>query len=80
MRSYEAEYQWEPIEMTTDDGYTITSFIITLAFDEKMPNPPVIINHGNGWDAATWMQSLQKDGKPFPLDIVKKGFPVWLMN
>ncbi len=36
-------YQWEPVELTTSDGYVLTTFIISKAFDEEMPNPPVII-------------------------------------
>ncbi len=74
------KYQWEPIELTTPDGYVLTSFIISKAYNEEMPNPPVIIQHGNGQDGAMWLQALKADGLPFFFNIVNNGFPVWLMN
>ena len=79
MKAFEADYTWEPVEFTTDDGYILTSFDIRKK-DVEAVNPPVIFHHGNGWDAASWLQALQADGTPFPLDFAAKGFPVWMMN
>ena len=80
MSPFESDYTWEPIEYTTDDGYVLTAFIVAKGKSEDMPFPPVIVQHGNGWDAASWVQELQTGGDPFMFKIVDKGFPVWLVN
>ena len=72
-------YQWEPIEFTTLDGYILTSFMITLR-NQEMENPPVMVHHGNGWDAASWFESLDESGTPFILNLVDNSFPVWMIN
>lgn len=44
MEDFAEDYTWEPIEMTTDDDYVLTSFLITSKDDEnEMDNPPVLI-------------------------------------
>ena len=58
MDPYADLYQWEPVEFTTEDNYRLTSFMVTRVGDEQMPLPPIIVQHGNGWDAASWLQSL----------------------
>ena len=55
MESYADLYQWEPVEFTTEDNYRLTSFMVTRVGDEQMPLPPIIVQHGNGWDAASWL-------------------------
>ena len=57
MAEYEDDFEWEPIEFTTEDGYILTSFIIKK-IGHEMGNPPVLVHHGNGQDAATWIKSL----------------------
>ena len=86
MAPFEGQFKWEPVEMTTSDGYILTSFVVSQLSEELNVNPPVIVHHGNGWDAASWMMSLQQSDSskgtpiPFIFDIVRKGHPVWLMN
>jgi len=84
MESYTEDYTWEPIELTTDDDYVLTSFMITGKEEKSMKNPPVLIHHGEGQDAASWMTSLATDSKPkakpFPLTLVDSGHTVYMMN
>ena len=64
MAEYEEDFEWEPIEFTTEDGYILTSFIIKKK-DQKNINPPVLVHHGNGQDAATWIKTLTPENPRF---------------
>ena len=64
MAEYEDDFEWEPIEFTTEDGYVLTSFIIKKK-DQKNINPPVLVHHGNGQDAATWIKTLTPENPRF---------------
>ena len=64
MAEYEDEFSWEPIEFATEDGYILTSFIIK-SIEGEMTNPPVLVHHGNGQDAATWIKSLTPENPQF---------------
>ena len=77
---YEKDFKWEPVEHTSADGYILISFVITAKADSVAPNPPVLIQHGNGWDAASWLASLDDGRGPLPLNLVKRGYQVWMMN
>ena len=74
MAEYEEEYEWEPIEFTTEDSYVLTSFIIKRRGIE-MGNPPVLVHHGNGQDAASWITSLTPDEPRFD-EIIPEPEPV----
>ena len=63
-------YSWEPIELTTDDGYLLTTFHITgngnqasTILDED--RIPIVIMNGLGSDAESWLNWY--DGIPMPL-------------
>ena len=64
MAEYEEDFEWEPIEFTTEDGYVLTSFIIKK-IGQKNINPPVLVHHGNGQDAATWIKTLTPENPRF---------------
>ena len=64
MAEYEDDFEWEPIEFTTEDGYILTSFIIKK-IGHEMGNPPVLVHHGNGQDAATWIKTLTPENPRF---------------
>ena len=64
MAEYEEEFEWEPIEFTTEDGYVLTSFIIKK-LGQKNISPPVLVHHGNGQDAATWIKTLTPENPRF---------------
>ena len=53
-------YTWEPIIVTTDDGYILTTFRITgkenesvVPRDESLK--PVVLMHGVSCDATSWV-------------------------
>ena len=79
-------YAWEAVKVHTDDGYTLTTFHVTgkVADDGSVitrepTEPPVLVQHGLGSDAATWLWSYTS-GVPLPLQLYDEGFDVWLGN
>ena len=79
-------YQWEKYDVTTDDGYILTTFRIT-GDDKGNPlkptKPPVVIVHGLYMDALVWMigQDLNLFAeKPFQLGLADAGYDVYLAN
>ena len=53
-------YGWEPMTVTTEDGYVLTVFHITEKFGapEIARDPtlmPVVLMHGYGGDAVSWV-------------------------
>ena len=66
-------YAWEAVKVPTEDGYTLTAFHITGKIAEdgstvtrEPTEAPVIVQHGLGSDAATWLWSY-RTGVPLPL-------------
>jgi len=77
-------YTWEPLKVTTDDGYILTSFHITGKVGEEPVKPTetlgsVVIQHGLNEDAARWITAYGEN-KPFHLQLVDSGYDVWLGN
>ena len=53
-------YTWEPLMVTTDDGYILTTFHFTGKEDEStVPRDeslnPVVLMHGQACDATSWV-------------------------
>lgn len=75
-------YTWEPIKVTTDDGYFLTTFHLTgrRGHDVK-PDPslnPVMLMNGLSCDATSWA-GLSNDGyEPLPLRLFDAGFDVYM--
>ena len=74
-------FTWEPIKVTTDDGFILTTFHVTgNANGPFTPTlPPVIIQHGDSSDAADWMDNYW-DGLPMHLQLAEAGYDVWIGN
>lgn len=79
-------YTWEAVKVKTEDGYTLTTFHVTgkvakdgTTITREATEPPVLVQHGLGSDAATWLWSYMK-GVPLPLQLYDAGFDVWLGN
>ena len=75
-------YTWEPFEVTTEDGYILTTFHITGKQGEdpqELTKPPILLNHGLGDDARRWLNHFLF-GKPFHLKLVDEGYDVWMSN
>ena len=78
-------YTWEPLKVTTDDGYILTTFHITGKVDSEPVKPldtlgSVVIQHGLFQDAASWLSNYEEPNKPFHLQLVDEGYDVWLGN
>ena len=73
MAEYEDDFSWEPVEFQTEDSYILTSFVISKR-GHAMDNPPVLVHHGNGQDAASWIESLTPQNPRFDevIEEVKK--------
>ena len=79
-------YAWEAFKVPTEDGYTLTTFRVTGKVQDdgsvvtrEPTEPPVLVQHGLGSDAATWLWTYIK-GVPLPLQLYDEGFDVWLGN
>mmetsp|Transcript_12646 Transcript_12646/g.17067 ORF Transcript_12646/g.17067 Transcript_12646/m.17067 type:complete len:140 (+) Transcript_12646:147-566(+) len=79
-------YAWEAVKVETEDGYTLTTFHVTgkvqkdgSVVTREATEPPVLIQHGLGCDAATWLW-LYTHGNPLILQLYDEGFDVWLGN
>ena len=61
-------FTWEPIKVTTDDGFILTTFHVTG--NRKGPfkpnKPPLLIQHGDMDDGANWM-TYYPEGLPLQL-------------
>ena len=75
---------WEPFNVTTEDGYNLTLFHITGNETGKFTpvKHPVLIQHGNKMDAASWIGAyiIAKEEKPMPLILAEQGYDVWMGN
>lgn len=79
-------YAWEAVKVPTEDGFTLTTFHVTgkkakdgTVVTREATEPPVLVQHGLGSDAATWLYSYGR-GLPLPLSLYDAGFDVWLGN
>ena len=79
-------YTWDPYKTQTEDGYVLTLFHVTGKTDEGLftpTKPPVLMNHGDFQDAASWLRDVSNDGKdqvPYHLQLADAGYDVWLSN
>ena len=75
-------YDWTAVPVTTEDGYTMTTFhILGKKGETPCPSkikPAVLIQHGYVSDAAHWLGGYT--GVPMQLQLVDAGFDVWMGN
>lgn len=76
-------YTWEPMTVTTSDGYILTTFHVTGTkeggqFTPTMP--PVLINHGDNADGTSWISDNAGSGKPMHLQLADAGYDVFIAN
>ena len=52
-------YDWEPVKVTTEDGFILTAFHITGNGTDKFQptKDPVLIMHGNYGDGTDWFDA-----------------------
>ena len=76
-------YDWKAYNVTTEDGYKLTTFRILgktgkPAADKKAS---ILMQHGASLDAASWvMPLLWGENKPYHLELVDAGYDVWMGN
>ena len=80
MRDNNYDYQWEPVKVTTEDGFILTAFHITGNGKETFTptKPPVLIMHGDFGDGTDWFDSYW--GLPLHLLLADAGYDVWIGN
>jgi lysosomal acid lipase/cholesteryl ester hydrolase len=77
-------YSWEPIKVTTDDGYILTTFRITgkighhIKPDETLN--PVMLMHGLACDAVNWVGPGPRNNIPMPFRLFDRGFDIYLAS
>ena len=74
-------YDWEPMTVTTEDDYILTTFHITGKTGEAVTatEGTVLVQHGLNEDAAEWV-SAYGDELHFALKLVDSGFDIWMGN
>ena len=80
MRDNNYDYQWEPVKVTTEDGFILTAFHITGNKTKlfEPTEPPVMIMHGDFGDGTGWFDSYY--GLPLHLELAEAGYDVWIGN
>ena len=75
------DYSWEPVKVTTEDGYILTTFHVTGNSDGPFTPtmPPVLIMHGDSSDGANWLNGYSY-GLPMHLQLAEAGYDVWIGN
>ena len=74
-------YTYEPLQVTTEDGYILTTFHVTGKKDQepfKPTQPPVLVQHGDYQDAASWLSEMKE--LPMQLKLADAGYDVFLGN
>ena len=76
-------YTYDAWEVTTDDGYILTTFHVTSNKNKVVtPNPdlqPVMLMHGLGCDSTMWIYG-DWDEPSIPIHLFDDGFDVWMAN
>ena len=70
-------YDWEPHEVKTEDGWFLTVFRIKPV--ENKGKLPLLLVHGAMDSAAGYIVKSSED-RAWALQMVKKGYEVWLNN
>ena len=83
-------YDWEAVEVTTEDGYILTMFHITgkTGYDwykPTRPDIPVIVMHALIMDGTSWFDIYKdefgnSENIPLPAALFDAGFDVWIPN
>lgn len=83
-------YTWEPLQVLTDDNYTLTTFHITGTNSTSSPHSfqtdrnsdysPVVLMYGIYGDAVSWLKFDVTGLKPTPLRLFDDGFDVYLAS
>ena len=75
MKDY-SDYNWEAVEVTTEDGYILTAFHIIGNVETTMD--PVLFMHGSYIDGVDWFGYFWT--KPLMLRLADAGYDVWIGN
>ena len=74
-------YTYDAFEVTTDDGYILTTFHVTSNKNKVVkPDPslnPVMLMHGLGCDSTMWIYG-DWDEPSIPIHLFDDGFDVWM--
>ena len=74
-------YDWEPVKVTTEDGYILTTFHVLGKLGETRDATSagtVLIQHGDQEDGSSWLGNYETE--PFHLKLVDAGYDVWVGN
>ena len=83
MTPFVEEYSWNPIEVTTADGYVLTMFQISKRFSDCESTQSVLYQHGYGFDSTETVGLLTQvypGEKPHLLKVVDECYDVYMSN
>ena len=78
-------YTWEAHELTTDDGFILTTFHVTGKRDQSVPERdetlnPIVLMHGQACDATAWVGEGDRSVTPLPFRLFDRGFDIYLAS
>ena len=76
-------YDWEPVTVTTEDKYILTTFHILgkTGQTQYATEGTVLVNHGLFQDGSSWMQNyIDVNEDPFHLKLVDAGYDIWIAS
>ncbi len=77
-------YDWEAVDVNTEDGYTLTTFHILGKKGEKRPKShkaSVLVQHGAYMEGSTFFNYVEwGEGKSYILNLVDEGYDIWIGN
>ena len=78
MRNNYSNYEWEPLDVVTEDGYKLTLFHVWHPDYADPSLGPVLWHHGDSMDAAIW---LNESDEPHPaISMAWLGHDVYIAN
>ena len=76
-------FDYDMYTVVTEDEWNLTLFRITNRSDEvasSSTKPPLMIQCGIGMDAAYWMANQHEENDLFVLQLLDRGYDVWMGN
>ena len=77
-------YDWEAVDVTTEDGYILTTFHILGKTGEPRPQShkaSVLVQHGAYMEGSMFFPFVEMgEGKSYLLDLVDEGYDIWIGN
>ena len=75
-------YDYDMYTVTTSDNWELSMFRILPKTGTTMltDQVPILLQHSSMMDSLSWLQAQPDDLDPMPMQLVDRGFDVWMAN